>query len=128
MPNANRMTIGIMAIMAEEEGRMISKRTKDALAALAARGKKLGGIRYRKADGLQAVGSAESTAIAVAAKQARADERAAQILPTIKKLQEAGAVSLRAIAAGLNEQGIPTARGDGVWSAVQVARILAREC
>jgi hypothetical protein len=38
----------------------------------------------------------------------------------------AGATSLRAIAAGLNVQGIPTARGQGEWSAVQVARVLER--
>jgi hypothetical protein len=30
------------------------------------------------------------------------------------------------VAAGLNEQGIPTARGAGKWSAVQVARLLER--
>jgi hypothetical protein len=41
-------------------------------------------------------------------------------------LQAAGATSLRAIAAGLNEQGIPTAKGNGQWSAVQVARVLER--
>lgn len=34
--------------------------------------------------------------------------------------------SLRAIADGLNERGIPTARGNGEWSAVQVQRVLAR--
>jgi len=33
---------------------------------------------------------------------------------------------LRAIAAGLNEQAIPTARGQGEWSAVQVMRVLER--
>jgi hypothetical protein len=33
--------------------------------------------------------------------------------------------SLRAIAAGLEERGIPAARG-GRWSAVQVARLLGR--
>jgi hypothetical protein len=42
----------------------------------------------------------------------------------LKALQAAGATSLRAIAAGLNEQNIPTARGQGKWSAVQVARVL----
>jgi hypothetical protein len=46
--------------------------------------------------------------------------------PTVRALQAAGATSLRAIAAGLNEQGIPTARGAGKWSAVQVARVLDR--
>ena len=44
----------------------------------------------------------------------------------IKELQAAGAISLRAIAAALNERGIPTARGQGGWSAVQVARVLER--
>jgi hypothetical protein len=33
---------------------------------------------------------------------------------------------LRAIADGLNQRGIPTARGNAVWSATQVARVLAR--
>lgn len=43
MPNANRLTVGIMALVAEDEGRAISQRTKDALAASS---KKLGGRRY----------------------------------------------------------------------------------
>jgi Recombinase len=52
-------------------------------------------------------------------------QRAADIGPTIKSLQAEGATTLRAIAAGLNAQGIPTARG-GRWSAIQVMRVLAR--
>jgi hypothetical protein len=50
---------------------------------------------------------------------------AADLAPIIKELQAAGKTSLRAIAAGLNEQGIPTARG-GEWSSPQVMRILER--
>jgi hypothetical protein len=46
--------------------------------------------------------------------------------PTIAEIQAAGATSLRAIAAELNERSIPTARGRGEWSAVQVARVLDR--
>lgn len=38
MPNGNRLTVGIMAMVADEEGRMISKRTNDALAAAKRRG------------------------------------------------------------------------------------------
>jgi Recombinase len=41
----------------------------------------------------------------------------------IQELQEAGFESLRAIAAGLEERGIPAVRG-GKWSAVQVSRLL----
>jgi hypothetical protein len=49
--------------------------------------------------------------------------RAMDLAPTIQELQTAGCESLRAIAAGLEERGVPTARG-GKWSAVQVARLL----
>jgi len=44
----------------------------------------------------------------------------------VKELQASGATSLRAIAAGLNARKIPTSRGSGEWSAVQVARVLER--
>ena len=56
----------------------------------------------------------------------RAEARAADLAPTITELQAAGATSLRAIATGLNERGIPTARGTGSWSATQVMRVMAR--
>ena len=118
MPNANRLTVGIMAMVAEEERRMISKRTKDALAAAKRRGTKLGGDRG-------VVPSKKTRAMAVEALQTRADAKAADLAPIIAELQAAGKTSLRAIAAGLNEAGIPTARG-GEWSSPQVMRILER--
>jgi hypothetical protein len=59
--------------------------------------------------------------------QARvAAARAAELAPVIAELQAGGAVSLRSIAAALNERGIPTASGDGAWSAGQVARVCQR--
>ncbi|MDO9489174.1 MAG: recombinase family protein [Sphingomonadaceae bacterium] len=119
MPNANRLTVGIMAMVAEEERRIISKRTKDALAAAKRRGTKLGGDRG-------VIPSKKSRALATAALQARAASRAADIAPVIKELQAGGAESLRAIARGLNAAGIPTPRGRGEWSAVQVQRVLGR--
>jgi DNA invertase Pin-like site-specific DNA recombinase len=119
MPNANRLTVGIMAMVAEEERRMISARTKAALDAAKRRGVVLGGNRGAKP-------TAKMRARARALVQRRADARAADIGPTIKALQAAGATSLRAIAAGLNAQNIPTSRGAGEWTAVQVARVLER--
>jgi DNA invertase Pin-like site-specific DNA recombinase len=123
---ANRLTVGIMAMVAEEEGRQISARTKAALQAAKARGTKLGGRRLSKTDGQPVTITAEMRAAGIAARQQRSTSRAVDIAPTIKSLQAAGATSLRAIAAALNEQGIPTARGGGQWSAVQVARVLER--
>jgi DNA invertase Pin-like site-specific DNA recombinase len=118
MPNANRLTVGIMAMVAEEERRMISKRTKDALAAAKRRGTKLGGDRG-------VVPSKRARAMGVEALRARANAKAADLAPIIKELQATGKTSLRAIATGLNEVGIPTARG-GEWSSPQVMRILER--
>ena len=73
-----------------------------------------------------AVPTKKARELASKALQARAVSRAADIAPIIKDLQAAGARSLRDIAKGLNDAGIPTARGDGKWSAVQVQRTLAR--
>jgi|SRR5665647_1651771 len=120
MPHANRLTVGVMALVAEEERKHISANTKAALQAAKARGVKLGGYRAGTKP------SARAHELSVAAIQQRADGRAADIAPTIRKLQADGATSLRAIASKLNEAGIPTARGTNTWSAVQVKRVLAR--
>ena len=66
---------------------------------------------------------AKARAAGRAAVQERARNRAMDLAPTIQELQAAGCESLRAIAAGLEERGIPAARS-GKWSAVQVARLL----
>jgi DNA invertase Pin-like site-specific DNA recombinase len=116
MPQANRLTIGIMAVMAEDERRRRSERTKAALAAAKRRGVKLGGDRGARL-------TAKARAAGRAAVQERVQNRAADIMPTVKELQAAGCESLRAIATGLEERGIPAARG-GKWSAVQVSRLL----
>jgi DNA invertase Pin-like site-specific DNA recombinase len=117
-PQANRLTVHILAAVAEHEAKMISERTKVALAAAKGRGVKLGG--YRGTTMTKAMRRAAAEAVAK-----RVDARAADLAPTIAELQTAGATSLRAIAAGLNQRGIPTARG-GQWTAVQVRRVLNR--
>ena len=60
------------------------------------------------------------------ARTARANGRAADIAAIVAELQASGSRSLRSIAAGLNERGIPTATGAGGWQAAQVRRVLAR--
>jgi len=114
-----RFLLQQMAAVAELEAGMISARTKAALAAAKRRGVKLGGARDKH--GLTAKVRAQGRAAVQARVQARADDLAA----IVKELQANGATSLRAIAAKLNEQRIPTAKG-GEWSAVQVSRLLAR--
>src|SRR5215510_11349768 len=118
-PHANKLTIHILVAMAEHEAEMISDRTKKALAAAKKRGTVLGGFRGK-------VPTAKHRAMSAEARQHKAGERVADLAPIVKELQEAGATSLRAIAEGLNAQGIPTARGGGEWTATQVMRVLER--
>ena len=118
MPSANRITVGIMAMVAEEERRAISSRTKAALAAAKARGVKLGGDRG-------ATLSTEAKAKGVEAVKARAEGRASDLAPIISDLRASGATSLRSLAAGLNEAGIAPPRGT-TWSPMAVSRTLAR--
>jgi hypothetical protein len=56
----------------------------------------------------------------------RARRQAANVAPTIQKLQASCVTTLQGIADELNKLGIPTASGRGEWQAVQVARVLAR--
>lgn len=113
-----RFMLQQMAAVAELEAGLISARTKAALAAAKARNTKLGGDRG-------VVPTDETRAKATAALRERVLKETADLEPEIRKLQAAGATSLREIAARLNEAGIPTPRG-GKWSAVQVSRVLAR--
>jgi DNA invertase Pin-like site-specific DNA recombinase len=117
-PQANRLTVHIMAAVAEHEAAMISQRTRAALAAAKARGVQLGNPANLRN---QLTGSAKGNA----AKATRADKRAADLLPVIAPLK-AGGTSLRQIADGLTRRGIPAPRG-GTWSAVAVKRILDRQ-
>jgi DNA invertase Pin-like site-specific DNA recombinase len=115
-PHATKLTIHILAAVAQHEREMTSERTKAALAAAKRRGVKLGGDRG-------VVPTNKQRALAAAARQEKARARAADLAPVVQELQAAGAVSLRALAEGLKERGIPAARG-GKWSATQVARLL----
>ncbi|MCJ2060331.1 recombinase family protein [Methylobacterium sp. J-048] len=119
-PQANRLTVHILAAVAEHEAKAISDRTRAALAAAKARGVKLGGDR-----GHMPTIAAQGHAASLAVRQDKAKARASDLIPVIAEIQARGAASLRAIAAELNARRIETARG-GEWSAVQVKRVLER--
>ena len=119
-PDANRMTISVLAIFAEHEALQCSIRTKKALAAAKARGVKVGtpANLTNAARGLGRIASAK-------VRQARAAQRAADLAPDIAELRKGGASSFSALARGLNDRGTPTARGHvGKWSAAQVRRVV----
>lgn len=120
MPEANEMVVGIMAVVAQAERKMISARTKSALAAAKARGVKLGG--HRGATISDAVRNLGNTARATKAKSFAADLAAA--IDTVRA--ETGATSAGAIARELTSRGVATPSGKTQWQAVQVQRALKK--
>lgn len=121
MPNANRLTVGIMALVAEEEARMISARTKAALAAAKARGVRLGGDRGHRPS--SPPDAARGAAASAEARRNKAARFAFALLPRVQELREGGA-SLRGIAARLNAEGLTTPKG-AAWSPMAVLRVLS---
>lgn len=118
LPEANTLTLGIMATLAQHERELISARTKAALAARKARGLPLGTNRDMKPY------QARASVLGTAAKHAKALARAREIAPAIDEAKALGHSSLRQIAAHLDSQGITTPAGK-TWSAAAVLRTLA---
>jgi DNA invertase Pin-like site-specific DNA recombinase len=115
MPKANRLTVGIMAMVAEAEREMCSARTKAALAAAKARGVVLGGWKGGpKVDGR----------LGAEANRTQADAFATKVGPMVADMKARG-LSLRQTAAELTAQGIRTPRG-GQWTAAAVRSVLVR--
>src|SRR5256885_609626 len=113
-PHANKLTVHILAAVAQHERELIAQRTRDALQAAKARGKKLGNPRL-----------AEARKRAVQGNRAAAARYAANVLPVVREIQANGMKSFRGIARALAARGIATARG-GAWTLVQVSDILRR--
>jgi DNA invertase Pin-like site-specific DNA recombinase len=117
MPEANEMVVGIMALVAQAERRMISERTKAALQAAKARGKVLGNPTR-----LPPRATAETRARGSATTSRKAKEFAERLRPVLSTL---GHLSARAAAIELDRRGISTANG-GVWSAGKVIAVRTR--
>lgn len=120
-PTATPLTIGILALVAQDEARAISERTKAALKAAKARGQALG--NPNGAEALRRAGKGNGASCE--AQKAAALTRAHDLADTIADVEAQGHTTLVAIAAELNRRGIKTARG-GMWHASSVANVRRR--
>jgi DNA invertase Pin-like site-specific DNA recombinase len=120
MPHANRLTLHLLAAIAEHEREMISQRTKAALAAAKARGVKLGNPNGAAALRDQC---REAAARSAAVRKARAARHLSAIAPLIHQLRSEGYVTPRPLAAALNQCGVPSPSG-GAWYPERVRRLL----
>jgi DNA invertase Pin-like site-specific DNA recombinase len=113
MPNADKLTITILAAVAEREAENISNRTKAALAAKKARGAKLGNPRL-----------AEARKVAVESNRKLDKVRQDETREIISEIITKGKIETHAgIADCLNARGIPTARG-GQWHTTTIRRLI----
>jgi DNA invertase Pin-like site-specific DNA recombinase len=122
-PHANRLTVHILAAVAEDEAKRISERTRAALTAYKVRGGLLGANRpnaRRLKGGSHVEGSRKGARVS----KAMADEVYGDLRPTMVSWRSEG-LSLREIASKLNSEGHTTRRGKP-WNAMQVKRVLDR--
>ncbi len=123
MPDAQPFQLHIYAALAEQESRNTSARTKAALAAYKARGGLLGGARP-ECRNLPAESRQKGAQEAGRVSAQVADEYYRQFASRIGELRQAG-LSLHAIAARFNSEGLKTQRGSA-WNQVQVLRVIRR--
>ena len=112
MPEADEFTVNILAAVARREARLISERTRDALAAAKRRGVELG-----------ATGPANLKRN-LEERKAAANAFAERLRREIRGMQ-AEEMTVAAMVRELNEKGITSARG-GQWQSVQLGRVIAR--
>ncbi len=117
MPHANRLTLHLVAAIAEHEREMISQRTKAALQAARARGIRLG----NPSGAAQLLkGCSAAAAASAAMRQAKAAAHAAAVAPTLAEMTLEG-LTCRVMAVALNHRGVPSPTGQA-WYPEQVRR------
>jgi len=112
IPNCDRFTISLFAILAEKEKNMISERTKNALKMVKARGIKLGSPNPE----LSVIKMNEG------ARKARIDFKN-KIVPIINEIKSTGIETLQGVADCLNRRGISTRTGKQ-WYPTQIRNLL----
>ena len=113
--DADPFMLHIYAALAEKERRLISERTRSALAARKAQGARLGNRSN----------ASEALALGRRVLVADADAFAANVLPIVETLRATGITDLRGLAAALNSRGVRTARG-GRWHVSNVKNVIDR--
>jgi DNA invertase Pin-like site-specific DNA recombinase len=113
--DADPFMLHLYAALAEKERRLISERTKAALAAKKSAGAVLGNARNLN----------EAGAIGRSRLVERADDLARKLAPSLQAIQLQGATTLRSIAAALDRQGIKSPNG-GAWHPSSVANLIER--
>lgn len=120
MPMANRLTIHILAAVAEHEREAISARTRAALATAKARGRSLGwSIKSRREE------QARASRRGADSGRSRANAFASNVVPIVESIKASGIGTLSGIANALNARGVNTARG-GAWHATTVRNVMLR--
>lgn len=125
IPLANKLTIHILAAVAEHEADIIGERTRVALQAAKARGTLLGSHRPGHWDGHEQQrrdGCIKGARISAESRRIDAREAYTDIMPTLRELAGSG-YTLRQIADKMNESGLTTREG-GRWRAVSVSRAM----
>lgn len=115
-PDVDPFMLHVYAALAEKERRLISERTRSALASKKVQGATLGNRRNL----------AEAGDVGRHSQQREALRFAANVLPLIRTIQAAGTKGMVAVAQALNDRGVRTARG-GRWHCSSVRNILYRE-
>jgi DNA invertase Pin-like site-specific DNA recombinase len=114
-PDADPFMLHIYAALAEKERRLISERTRSALASKKAKGAALGNPRNLIEAGI----------LGRRVQQNEALRFARNILPVIRSIQSSGATSMVSIANELNIRNVRTARGRH-WHSSSVSNVIAR--
>jgi len=127
-PTASRFTLHILAAVAEHEAGMISKRTKDALAARKAKGLPMGSQCWKSDRGVLKKEDQEAgRSIAARVNRDKADKKAQLLFKTIEEIkQETGAESFHQIAIEMNKRNIPTVGKGKSWAYASVRNLLQR--